>query len=508
MKLLKVASLSAACAVVLTACGGGGGSPGETHSPYQITLLAERVELPLNLDNNGPGIGVMAPYTTVLYVQATDGGNPIPGGEDIFGCNTAYGLSSGPLYYLDGKDEHSTDVTQPDGSVVKVPNAYRSITLPSNAGGASFHFHALDQAGTATITCSVQDPRDKKNVSASINITVGAATGKAASILVLQTDPNLGTQGNTNNIATSTAINARVRDDANQPVNGATMQVEIVGGTASAGARLLSGAQSGSVIRIGTTAGVGLFSVSSGSSEGAILLRMTTDRADGDVANGIQDPITQLFPVTVSNQVASNNLVISNAALPDAPYGLAYATLLSATGGMPPYQWSVLGGLPTGLSLSSNGLISGTPNGAMGGTSNFVVRVTDSQGKTTPANMSITVGDPPPPPPAPTPVAPALAVGGCTGTTCTVPAAREGTAYSYTFWTTGGDTAGTNAWSKVGAAWLAGLNINPTTGELTWAAPTCAAGPQTVQMRVSDGTTALIQTITVPVTQAGGAACP
>ena len=453
----------------------------------------------------------MAPYTTVLYVQATDGGNPIPGGEDIFGCNTAYGLSSGPLYYLDGKDEHSTDVTQPDGSIVKVPNAYRSITLPSNAGGASFHFHALDQAGTATITCSVQDPRDKKNVSTSINIAVGAATGKAASILVLQTNPDLGTQGNTNNISTSTALSARVRDDANQPVNGATMQVEIVGGSASAGARLLSGSQSGSVVRIGTTAGVGLFSVVSGSSEGSILLRMTTDRADGDVANGIQDPITQLFPVTVSNLVTSSNLVIAATDLPEAPYGLSYAALLSATGGVPPYQWSVLGGLPTGLSLDSNGLISGTPSGATGGTSSFVVRVTDSRGKTNSASMSISVGDPPPPPTPPTPpapVPPALAVGGCTGTTCTLPAARQGTAYSYTFWTTGGDTAATNARSQVGAAWPAGLTIDGGTGALTWAAPTCVAGPQTVQMRVTDGTTALIQTVTVPVTQADGSACP
>ena len=46
------------------------------------------------------------------------------------------------------------------------PTAYRSITLGSNAGGNSFHFHAGNQAGTATITCSVEDPRDKRQVSA------------------------------------------------------------------------------------------------------------------------------------------------------------------------------------------------------------------------------------------------------------------------------------------------------------------------------------------------------
>ncbi len=63
---------------------------------------------------------------------------------------------------------------------------------------------------------------------------------------------------------------------------------------------------------------------------------------------------------------------------------------LAATGGLPPYRWSLASGnLPSGLSLSTNGLISGTPTVA--GTSNFVVQVTDSALETATQGLSLVV---------------------------------------------------------------------------------------------------------------------
>ena len=96
LKNLKLSTLLVAA--VLSACGGGGGSPGATDENYKITLRAEKTTLPVNVGNYPAGIGVYAPFTTILYVNATKGGAPIPGGEGIFGCNTDYGLGSGPLY--------------------------------------------------------------------------------------------------------------------------------------------------------------------------------------------------------------------------------------------------------------------------------------------------------------------------------------------------------------------------------------------------------------------------
>jgi Putative Ig domain len=57
--------------------------------------------------------------------------------------------------------------------------------------------------------------------------------------------------------------------------------------------------------------------------------------------------------------------------------GRFYSMTLAATGGTPPYRWSVAGGtLPSGLSLSANGTIDGVPNFA--GSSTFVAQVIDS----------------------------------------------------------------------------------------------------------------------------------
>ena len=73
------------------------------------------------------------------------------------------------------------EVDDGKGGKIKVPGAYRSIVLDSNAGGNSFHFHAGNIAGTARITCAVTNPADQLVSSASVDIVVGAATGKPAS---------------------------------------------------------------------------------------------------------------------------------------------------------------------------------------------------------------------------------------------------------------------------------------------------------------------------------------
>lgn len=374
------------------------------------------------------------------------GGQPIPGGDNIFGCNLAAGLDSGALYYLDGDTAHE--------DANKNPLAYRSITLGSNSGGNSFHFHAGNQAGTARITCTVTDPRDKQQKSASVDISVGGATGRAASIQGIAAFPVLGTQGNLNNVRTSTAIEAHVLDDANQPVPAsanANLQVAIASGGAASGARLLAGSQSGSVVRVSTTGGVGLFALASGSNEGAILLEMTADRFDNDVTNGIQDPITQLLSVAVTAgnaPGAAPDPLALVAAPPGGTNGLPYSYAFSATGGVAPYTWTAMGGLPEGLSLSSSGILSGTPNVKLPGTFNVAVRVTDSRSVSTTGNFALTIAG------TPTTADPAtdtlsINLSGCgsdVNTACALPDAPIGGLYQYVLTATGGG-AGAVSWA-------------------------------------------------------------
>ena len=85
-------------------------------------------------------------------------------------------------------------------------------------------------------------------------------------------------------------------------------------------------------------------------------------------------------------------LTITTLSLPNGSGGVAYVpTSIVATGGTPPYSFSVaLGTLPSGLILSSAGVVSGTPTGAPG-VSAFTVQVTDSALATDTQALSITI---------------------------------------------------------------------------------------------------------------------
>ena len=80
-------------------------------------------------------------------------------------------------------------------------------------------------------------------------------------------------------------------------------------------------------------------------------------------------------------------LVISTTTLPAGTVGTVYAANLSATGGVSPYSWSA-SALPSGLSMSSAGTISGTPTTA--GTQMASLTVKDSKGTTASASLSLT----------------------------------------------------------------------------------------------------------------------
>lgn len=81
---------------------------------------------------------------------------------------------------------------------------------------------------------------------------------------------------------------------------------------------------------------------------------------------------------------ATTTMVITTTSLPSATAGVAYSATLAASGGTAPYSWAITSGaLPSGLTLSSSGVISGTPSAA--GTASFGVQATDS---TTPTPLT------------------------------------------------------------------------------------------------------------------------
>jgi hypothetical protein len=103
----------------------------------------------------------------------------------------------------------------------------------------------------------------------------------------------------------------------------------------------------------------------------------------------IASPTAVASPTSLPSSVAK--LIITSLPFHAAEVGITYAPIaLGAAGGKPPYKWSASSGaLPTGLALSSDGKVSGTP--AVAGKFSFVVRVDDSGGSAAGASGSITV---------------------------------------------------------------------------------------------------------------------
>jgi hypothetical protein len=84
-------------------------------------------------------------------------------------------------------------------------------------------------------------------------------------------------------------------------------------------------------------------------------------------------------------------LQITSANLPGAAQQIPYSTTLAATGGSPPYSWSAdPAQLPTGLTLTANGTLGGTPTVA--GEFFFFVTATDATAATATASVFLTVG--------------------------------------------------------------------------------------------------------------------
>ena len=82
--------------------------------------------------------------------------------------------------------------------------------------------------------------------------------------------------------------------------------------------------------------------------------------------------------------------ITSSATLPAGNMGVAYSQALTVSGATPPNAWAVMSGaLPAGLSLSSAGVLSGTP--AAVGTSSFTISVTDSTSALSSQTFTLTI---------------------------------------------------------------------------------------------------------------------
>jgi hypothetical protein len=187
-------------------------------------------------------------------------------------------------------------------------------------------------------------------------------------------------------------------------------------------------------------------------------------------------PSSQSASSSLSISISPATLAVTTTSLPggiaSAPYP---STSLQASGGVPPYSWSLQSGsLPAGLSLSTGGAISGTPTTAGAYPVTFVVTDSFTTPETAKASLTLIVSTPPTGPTS------TLSL-----TTTTLAEATVNTAYSATLAATGGITPYSFTLAN-GASLPTGLTLS-SAGSISGTPTT--AGTTTFTVDVTDSTT-------------------
>ncbi len=163
------------------------------------------------------------------------------------------------------------------------------------------------------------------------------------------------------------------------------------------------------------------------------------------------------------------------ATLPSAQVNTAYYAELAASGGTPPYTWSIISGsLPPWLNLvPDTGAISGTPDTQ--GVFSFIVGVTDSAATSAQQIFHISVAPPP-----------------LIFSTTYLPNAQENAAYYAAMSVSGGTAPYT--WTIVDGSLPSGLTVDATTGTISGLPIRGAIGASSFSIRLTDSSATPLST--------------
>jgi hypothetical protein len=182
------------------------------------------------------------------------------------------------------------------------------------------------------------------------------------------------------------------------------------------------------------------------------------------------------FSLTVTAQVITPPTITLSASFPAGTVSSPYNTsnTVTASGGTAPYTYTLIGSgtLPLGLSLSSAGVISGTPTTA--GNWSFTIQAADASTYTGTQSYSINIG---------------TATIGITPTTLST--ASVGVAYSQTLTCTGTSLSGANTFTLVGSSALPSSLSLSSAGVISGTPVGYAAGAYDIVIRVTNAGTGL-----------------
>ncbi|OYW18224.1 MAG: hypothetical protein B7Z52_05450, partial [Burkholderiales bacterium 12-64-5] len=259
---------------------------------------------------------------------------------------------------------------------------------------------------------------------------------------------------------------------------------------------------------LGVSGGSGVYTwaVTSGSLPAGLTLGVTNGVISGTptTSNGGGVSVTISATDTVNSCAATKTftlqicpvVTLAPTTLATASVGTAYSQTITAAGGAAPYTYVLASGtLPAWATLSSEGVLSGTPANITSAT--FTLRATDANGCEGTRAYTLT------------PVCSTISISPTSLTQGTV-----GTAYSQTLAASGG-TAPYSSWTIISGALTSGLSLNASTGAIS-GTPTATSSPaaslivrvndangcqssQTVTLQVCPVLTVAPATLTTPV---------
>ncbi|HEY6344829.1 MAG TPA: putative Ig domain-containing protein [Bryobacteraceae bacterium] len=399
----------------------------------------------------------------------------------VIGGTIAFNATGVYSFTVQVTDSSGRTATKALSIAIGVAVTINTPSLPDGVAGVAYSQTLAAGGGTTPYTWSITSGSLPAGLSLSSNVISGTPTAAGSSTFTVQVADSTPGQP----LTATKSFTLRI----DTPLSITTGNLSATVGVAFAQALAATGGVSPYVWTISSGSLPAGLSLSAGVISGTPSAAGTATVALVVADSGVQ---TATKSITITVISTANQISITTGNL-SATVGVAFSQALAATGGIPPYTWSITSGsLPAGLSLNS-GVISGTPSAA--GASTITLLVTDSQNLTASAGITITVSS----------QVPSVAVTVGTGTAFG-PAQQQpinislSNAYSSAITI----TLTLSFQSTVGGQDLTVQFLTPTGGaqSLTLTVPAGSLAPSTTPM-LATGTTAGTITITTALTAAG-----
>ena len=321
--------------------------------------------------------GGATPYT--FTATGLPGGLSISAGGAITGSPTTAGTTTAAITVTDSTPGTHLTNTANLSITINSALAITTTTLPNGFVGVGYNTTVLATGGTTPYTFSANGLPSGLFINSLGQITGSPSALGTTTAAITVTDSTPGTHQ-------TTTANLSITVNPALSITTLLLPGGYVGAPYSATVAATGGTSPYTFTATGLPAGLSISAGGAITGTPTLLGTSTPVITATDSTPGTHLTATANFSITINP-----GLVITTTTLPSGLTGTAYAGTVLATGGTAPYTFTATG-LPAGLSIGTNGQITGSPTTA--GTVTAAITATDSTAGThltTTANLSITI---------------------------------------------------------------------------------------------------------------------